>query len=249
MTAERQRLDQALVERGLFPSRARAQGAIVAGLVTIDGRAAVKPSTSVPSDAKLDVHGDVHDYVSRGGVKLAAALAAFSIDARDRICLDLGASTGGFTQALLRAGAAKVYAVDVGRGQLHPRIAGDSRVVSLEGMHAKDLTRAVIPDAIGLLTCDVSFIGLKKALPPALLLAAPGAALIALVKPQFEVGPDRIGKGGIVRDTDEIGRRTADDLAGWLQREHGYAPLALIESPIAGGDGNREFLIGAIRKA
>jgi len=249
MTGERLRLDQVLVERGYFPSRARAQGAIAAGLVSIDGRAAVKPSTPVALDATLVVEGDVHDFVSRGGLKLVAALDAFGIAAEGRVCLDLGASTGGFTEVLLRAGAAKVYAVDVGAGQLHPRIRTDQRVVCLEGTHAKDLTTALVSDAVEILTCDVSFISLKKALPPAIALTAPGAALVALVKPQFEVGPDGIGKGGIVRDADTIGRQLAVNIGEWLKSDYGARLIGLIESPITGGDGNREFLIGAVLPA
>lgn len=249
MTGERLRLDQVLVERGYFPSRARAQGAIAAGLVSIDGRAAVKPSTPVALDATLVVEGDVHDFVSRGGLKLVAALDAFGIAVERRVCLDLGASTGGFTEALLRAGAAKVYAVDVGARQLHPRIRTDQRVVCLEGTHAKDLTPALVADAIEILTCDVSFISVKKALPPAIALTAPGAALVALVKPQFEVGPDGIGKGGIVRDGDKIGRQLAVNIGEWLKSDYGARLIGLIESPISGGDGNREFLIGAVLPA
>ncbi len=249
MTARRLRLDQALVERGLFPSRARAQGAIEAGLVLVGGRAVMKSSASVDPQADVQVIGDAHDYVSRGGVKLAAALAAFSIGPAGLCCLDLGASTGGFTEVLLRASAKRVYAVDVGKGQLHPRIGADPRAVSLERTHAKDLNRKIIPDAIDLIVCDVSFIGLRKALPPALALAAPAAMLVALVKPQFEVGKGGLGKGGLVKDAETIGPRIAGEIADWLARDHGFTPLGMIESPIAGGDGNKEFLIGAIRTA
>ncbi len=249
MTAERLRLDQALVERGLFPSRARAKGAIEAGLVKVGGRAVTKSSAVIDPQADVQVDGDTHDYVSRGGMKLAAALDAFGVGPAGRICLDLGASTGGFTEVLLRAGAAKVYAVDVGHGQLHPRIAGDPRVIALERMHAKDLSRVVVPDAINLIVCDVSFISLTKALPPALALAAPPAELIALVKPQFEVGKSGLGKGGIVRGAEIAGPRVAAEIADWLAREHSFMPLGIIESPIDGGDGNKEFLIGAIRTA
>ncbi len=249
MTAGRLRLDQALVDRGFFASRARAQGAIAAGLVTIDGRAAIKPATPVAPGAQVDVDGDVHDYVSRGGVKLAAALERFAVAADGKVCLDLGASTGGFTEVLLRAGAAKVFAVDVGRGQINARIAADPRVVSLEGTHAKVLSRSLIPDLIDVIVADVSFISLRKALPPALALAAPNARLVALVKPQFEVGPEGIGKGGLVKEGETVGPRIAADIAAWLDAEHGFAALGLIESPITGGDGNREFLIGAHRPA
>jgi 23S rRNA (cytidine1920-2'-O)/16S rRNA (cytidine1409-2'-O)-methyltransferase len=248
MTAERLRLDQALVERGLFPSRARAKGAIEAGLVTVGGLPAVKSSQAIDPQAELQVLGDVHDFVSRGGLKLAAALDAFSVDPAGLVCLDLGASTGGFTEVLLRRGAAKVFAVDVGHGQLHPRIAGDARVVNLERTHAKDLSAKLVPGAIDLVVADVSFISLKKALPPALALAAPGARLIALVKPQFEVGPGGVGKGGIVKDR-SAGQRVAEDIAKWLRADQKFALIGVIESPIEGGDGNREFLLGATRTA
>lgn len=249
MAGERLRLDQALVERGLFPSRARAKGAIEAGFVTVSGKAVTKSSAAVDPQAELQVLGDVHDFVSRGGVKLAAALKAFAVDPSGLVCLDLGASTGGFTEALLRAGAAKVFAVDVGHGQLHPRIAADRRVVNFERTHAKDLSRPLVPDPVQLVVADVSFISLRKALRPALALAAPGARLIALVKPQFEIGPDHIGKGGIVKGGTTAGLRIAKEIADWLEAGHQFAPLGIIESPIDGGDGNKEFLIGAIRTA
>lgn len=249
MTGARLRLDQALVERGLFPSRARAKGAIEAGLVKVGGRPVTKPSAAIDPQADLQVLGDVHDYVSRGGVKLAAALEAFEIDPNGLVCLDLGASTGGFSQALLRRGAARVYAVDVGHGQLHPRVAADPRIVNRERTHARDLDASTIPDPVDLIVCDVSFISLKKALPAALALAAPAARLIALVKPQFEAGPDGVGKGGIAKNSESAGPRIAGEIAGWMRGSHGFAPLGVIESPIEGGDGNKEFLIGAIRTA
>lgn len=248
MTKERLRLDQALVERGFFPSRARAQGAIEAGLVKIDGRVVAKSAAPVDEGVALDVAGDVHDYVSRGGIKLAAALDAFAVDPAGKNCLDLGASTGGFSEALLRRGATRIYAVDVGRGQLHPRIAADPRVSSIEATHARDLTPALIPTAVELLVADVSFISLKKALPSALALMAPLSALVALVKPQFEVGPAGVGKGGIVKNP-KVGVQIARELALWLHDDYGFKPLGVIDSPIEGGDGNREFLIGAVRQA
>lgn len=240
----KERLDQLLVDRGLFPSRARAQGAIKAGLVRVEGAVVSKASTMAAHDASIEVAGDVHDYVSRGALKLEKALDDFGIDARGKTCLDLGASTGGFTEVLLRRGAAKVYAVDVGTGQLHRKIAGDPRVVSLEKTHAKDLSLALIPDAIDIIVCDVSFISLKKALPAAMALAAQDAQLIALIKPQFELGPEKIGKGGIVKVSgEELGQLTRA-ISAWLS-EQGWRPIGVIESPIAGGDGNKEFLIGA----
>lgn len=241
------RLDHYLVEQALFPSRARAQGAIKAGLVMVDGAAATKPSMTVSTASKIVVAGDVHDYVSRGALKLECALRSFEIEPAGKICLDLGASTGGFTEVLLRAGAAKVYAVDVGTGQLHPRLLENPRVVNLERTHAKDLSPALIPDPIELIVCDVSFISLKKALPPALRLATPDARLIALVKPQFEAGPSRLGKRGIVKPG--IGEGIAADILSFLNAQPGWKSLGCRESPISGGDGNKEFLIGARRSA
>jgi len=236
------RLDRYLVDKKLFPSRARAQAAITAGLVRIDGEIATKTSQNVPKGAQVDSDGDVHPYVSRGGIKLEAALRAMEIDPAGKVCLDLGASTGGFTDVLLRRGAVKVYAVDVGSGQLHEKIANDPRVANLEQTHAKDLTRALVPDPINVIVCDVSFISLKKALPQALALAAKGARLAALVKPQFEVGPAGIGKGGLVKEG--LAEPAAKDIAQWIEGE-GWIMIGLIDSPILGGDGNREFLLGA----
>lgn len=244
----KERIDQVLVERGAFPSRARAQGAIRAGLVRVNGAVIDKPSAAVASDAPIEIAGDLHDYVSRGALKLEKALRTFEVDPKGKICLDLGASTGGFTEVLLRAGAAKVYAVDVGTGQLHPAIASDPRVVNLERTHAKDLSRALIPDPVGLIVCDVSFISLKKALPAALSLAAPGAHLVALIKPQFELGREKIGKGGVAKASEEDIARLTAGIGAWLS-DAGWRPVGVIESPIAGGDGNKEFLIGAIRSS
>ncbi len=236
-----------LIERGHFPSRARAQAAIKAGLVTVDGIITAKPSQTVAPDSKIGVDGDVHPYVSRGGVKLEAALKSFEIDPAGKICLDLGASTGGFTEVLLRRGAAKVYAVDVGSGQLHPKISSDRRVMNLEKTHAKDLSPELIPENPDLIVCDVSFISLKKALPFAMALAAPNAHLAALIKPQFEVGRSGIGKGGIVKEGHENSYGVAEDIATWIDGQPGWRSAGYMESPIKGGDGNQEFLIGAIR--
>lgn len=240
------RLDQHLVEQGLIESRARAQAAIRAGRVRVDGEIARKPAQPVRPDSAVTVDRDIYyGLVSRGGVKLEAALEAMEIDPAGTICLDLGASTGGFTDVLLRRGAAKVYAVDVGTGQLHEKIGADPRVINLERTHAKDLGRALVHDPIGLIVCDVSFISLKKALPPALDLAAPGARLIALIKPQFEVGREGIGKGGIVREG--LAEPAARDIERWLDRRPGWTTTHLMESPIRGGDGNREFLLGGVK--
>ncbi|MEO0400228.1 MAG: TlyA family RNA methyltransferase [Pseudomonadota bacterium] len=236
-------MDARLVETGAFPSRARAQAAVRAGLVRVDGAVVAKPSLSVATDAAIQVDGDVHPYVSRGGVKLAAALDAFEIDPKGLVALDLGASTGGFTDVLLRRNAAKVFAVDVGTDQIHVAIKSDRRVVNLEKTHAKDLSPALIADPIDLIVCDVSFISLRNALPPALALAAPGARLAVLVKPQFEVGPTGLGKGGLVKPG--LAAPAADAIRQWLARECGWRVIDLIESPIEGGDGNAEFLLGA----
>lgn len=242
------RLDQLLVDRGAFPSRARAQGAIRAGLVRVGGAVIDKPSANVAADCAIEIAGDVHDYVSRGALKLERALKAFEIDPAEKTCLDLGASTGGFTEVLLRGGAAKIYAVDVGTGQLHSKIIADPCVVNLEKTHAKDLTAALIADPIDVIVCDVSFISLKKALPFAMALAAPAAQLIALIKPQFELGPERIGKGGIVKADDAALAALTVEVSTWLAAK-GWAPVGVIESPIEGGDGNKEFLIGAIKSS
>lgn len=241
------RLDVYLVETGAFKSRARARGAVKAGLVRVDGAISLKPSQTIRPGAVVDVDGDVHPYVSRGGLKLEAALRHFDIDARDRICLDLGASTGGFCDVLLRAGARRIYAVDVGLGQLDAVIANDARIVNLEKTHARDLSPVLVPEPIGLLVCDVSFISLKKALPPALALCGPGARLAALVKPQFEAGRAQIGKGGLVKPGRHNAEGIAEALCDWLDGQPGWNALGYVESPVAGGDGNREFLMAGAR--
>jgi 23S rRNA (cytidine1920-2'-O)/16S rRNA (cytidine1409-2'-O)-methyltransferase len=230
-----------LVERGFFESRARAQEAIAAGLVLANGKPVRKASDPVADDAAIVAEAP-HPYVSRGGVKLAAALDAFAIDPRDLTCLDVGSSTGGFTEVLLRRGARHVTAVDVGRGQLHARIADDPRVTSLEGTDARALTRDLVPAPVELLVCDVSFISLKLVLPAVMGLLAKRACLAILVKPQFEAGRDRVRKG-IVRDA-AIHQAVCDDLAAFVE-SLGFTILGIAPSPIAGGDGNREFLLGA----
>ncbi len=241
------RLDLHLVDTGVYDSRARAQAAIEAGLVRVNDAVAKKPSQKISEGDVVKADGEAHPFVSRGGVKLAAALKEMEVDAAGKICLDLGASTGGFADALLRAGAVKVYAVDVGHGQLHERLRADPRVVNLEKTHAKDLTRALVSDPIDIIVCDVSFISLKKALPPALALSGPAARLLALIKPQFEVGRDQIGKGGIVKPGHANSTGVAEDINAWLDAQPGWKSTGWTESPIAGGDGNREFLIGGVR--
>jgi len=245
-TSSRKRIDIVMVERGLAPTRARARDAIERGLVTVDGRPVTKAGQAVAADAQVSVAGDADPYVSRGGLKLAHALDRFAIDPRGLMALDLGASTGGFTDVLLRRGAAGVIAVDVGHGQLHDSLRRDPRVTVFEKLNARDLTAGHVRVAPELVVADMSFIGLRIALPAALDLAAPGARLIALIKPPFEVGRDRVGKGGVVRDPalhDEVCR----EIAAWLT-ERGWRVLGIEPSPVEGPDGNREFLIGAARE-
>ncbi|MCK6449605.1 MAG: TlyA family RNA methyltransferase [Alphaproteobacteria bacterium] len=244
----KRRLDHLLVERGLADSRSRAQAVIMAGLVTVGGKRADKAGALVAADAAIAVKGKEHPYVSRGGLKLAAALDRFAIDPKGLVCLDIGASTGGFTDVLLRRGATRVYAVDVGHGQLAWSLRGDPRVVVLERTNARRLTRDQVPEAPGLIVCDASFIGLETVLPASLALAAPGAVVIALIKPQFEVGPGKVGKGGIVRDP-ELHRQVCDRISAWLGAQPGWSVLGVAPSPIEGADGNREFLIAARRAA
>ena len=239
------RLDVFLVENGYFDSRARAQAAIRAGRIRVDGVVAEKPSAPVSRDSAVIADRPDHEYVSRGGIKLAAALEKFQIDPRDRVCLDLGASTGGFTEVLLRRDARKVFAVDVGVGQLHPTLRDDPRVINLEKTHAKSLTRDLVPEAIDIIVVDVSFISLKKVLAFAWRLAGAEASLAALVKPQFEVGPENIGKGGLVKPGRKNAEGVVEAIGDWLESEGRWRVNGWIESPITGGDGNREFLLGA----
>ena len=239
----RKRADVLLVERGFFTSRARAQEAIAAGLVSVNGTPLRKASEVVPDNAEIAAE-QPHPYVSRGGVKLAAALDRFGLDPQGCVCLDVGSSTGGFTEVLLLRGAAHVYAVDVGHGQLHPKVAGERRVTSLEGTDARSLSPALVPQPVDLLVSDVSFISLKLVLPPAIAFLKPHAALAVLVKPQFEAGRDHVKKG-IVRD-EAVHRAVCEDMTAFVA-SLGFTPLGLAPSPIEGGDGNREFLLGARR--
>ena len=243
----KQRADRLLVARGLAESRTRAQALIAAGLVLCDGRPLVKASQDLEEKAELIVTGRDHPWVSRGGVKLAAALDAFGLNPSDRVCLDLGASTGGFVDVLLSRGAAKVYAVDVGRGQLAAGLSADPRVVSLEQTDARSLTGSLVIEPIELLSADLSFISLTLALPAALDLVAPGGRLIALVKPQFEAGPAAVGKGGILRDP-AVRLAAVAKVRNWLDAQVGWTVEDVIDSPIAGGDGNREALLSARRE-
>jgi 23S rRNA (cytidine1920-2'-O)/16S rRNA (cytidine1409-2'-O)-methyltransferase len=232
----RMRADVLLVARGLAESRAKARAAIEAGGVTANGARVEKPSDLLEENAALEMTPP-HPWVSRGGVKLAHALDVFGVDPAGRMCLDVGASTGGFTQVLLSRGAARVYAVDVGHGQLHASLQGDARVVSLERTDARTLTRDQIPEAPTLIVCDVSFIGAAKALATPLALAAEHADLVVLIKPQFEAGP---GKGGV---TERDARATAVKAIGALDGAAGFRVVAQTDSPIRGGDGNLEILV------
>jgi 23S rRNA (cytidine1920-2'-O)/16S rRNA (cytidine1409-2'-O)-methyltransferase len=238
------RADQLLVERGLADSRTRAQALIMAGQVYSGTRRIDKPGLSLAVDAPLAVKGQDHPWVSRGGLKLAHALDHFALDPSARVCLDIGASTGGFTDVLLARGAARVYAVDVGHGQLAWKLRQDARVIVLEKTNARYLSRDDVPEPVSLITCDTSFIGLRTVLPAPLALAAPGARLVALIKPQFEVGKARVERGGVVRDP-ALHREICDEIGAWLAERPGWRVRGLTESPIQGPEGNREFLISA----
>ena len=239
------RIDQLLVARGLFDTRARARAAIEAGRVTVDGRTVSKPSENVAEDAVIEAEA-AHRWVGRGALKLDHALSLWPIDVAGRIALDVGASTGGFTEVCLDRGAAGVFAVDVGFGQMHPKVADDSRVVNLERTDARDLTPELIPQPPSLIVCDASFISLSKVLPAALALAAPDADLVTLVKPQFEAdGPKAVGKKGVVKDP-EAHAAAVQRVRDWLEGQ-GWAVQATADSPITGGDGNVEFLLWARR--
>ena len=241
------RVDQLLVERGLAESRTRAQALILAGRVFTGDRRVAKAGDALPPEAPIEVRGQDHPWVSRGGVKLAFALACFGLSPRDRVCLDVGASTGGFTDVLLHEGARRVHAVDVGHGQLAWSLRQDSRVIVHERVNARYLTAAMIGEPVEALVCDASFIGLATILPAPLALCAHGAWAIALIKPQFEAGPGSVGKGGIVRDP-EVHRAVCARVRAWWAALDGWEVLNLAESPITGPDGNREFLISARRR-
>jgi 23S rRNA (cytidine1920-2'-O)/16S rRNA (cytidine1409-2'-O)-methyltransferase len=238
-----QRADLALVQRGFFASRAKAQEAIAAGRVKIDGRVLSRAAEPVAPGAAIEAE-PLYPWVSRGGVKLAAALDTFGFDPKNCVCLDLGASTGGFTHVLLTRGAAKVYAVDVGHGQLHETLRDDPRIVSHESLDARRLQPSDFPMPPNFITCDLSFISLKLVLPSIFGIVARPARLICLIKPQFEVGPAHVVKG-IVKDEAQQ-QRACDDVEDLIRRA-GWQIAGLMPSPISGGDGNREFLLGAIR--
>lgn len=238
----KQRLDQHLVDIGHFPSRARARDAILRGTVRVEGAVVSKPAQKVAGIARIDVDDPAAGYVSRAALKLLEGLSAFGISPKGRTCLDIGASTGGFTQVLLEKGAAKVHAIDVGHDQLHYSLRSDPKVIAQDGLNARDLTPKHLDlDRPDLLVSDVSFISLKLALPPALDLAAAGAEGVFLVKPQFEAGRDNIGKGGLVDSG--IAEETAEGLKIWLDTMPGWRAGSLVPSPVKGGDGNAEWLL------
>ena len=246
--AARPRADQRLVDLGLADSRSRAQALILAGKVFSGTRRVEKAGQPVAEDAALEVRGQDHPWVSRGGLKLDHALSEFSLSPDGKICLDIGASTGGFTDVLLAHGAARVHAVDVGHGQLAWKLRSDPRVVVYEKTNARHLTQAIIPDPIEALVCDASFIGLGTLLPNPLALCVPGAWAIALIKPQFEAGPGQVGNKGVVRDP-AVHQEVCERVQRWWSTLAGWTVLGISESPITGPEGNHEFLIGARRIA
>ena len=244
---DRIRLDELLVARGLYATRSRARDAIERGAVTVDGAILAKPGQAVPTSSEIGVDDPAARYVSRAALKLIAGLDHFGLDPTGSEALDIGASTGGFTQVLLERGASHVTAIDVGHGQLDRSLRDDPSVTVIEGLNVRDLSASDLggasPDFV---VCDVSFISLTLALPPALILVAPGAKCVFLVKPQFEAGREAIGKGGILRDPAE-GPRIAEKLRAWLDAQPGWRALGVCPSPVAGGDGNREFLLAGIK--
>lgn len=231
----RRRLDQLLVDRGLMPSRARARDAIE-----------TRPAAMVAAGAVVAIDDPAARYVSRAALKLVHALDRFAIDVDGRECLDIGSSTGGFTQVLLERGARRVTAIDVGHGQLAGSVRNDPRVVALEGLNARMLAPDDLPDSPEIIVCDVSFISLTLALPPALTVAVPGARLVALIKPQFEAGREALDGRGVVRDP-AVHQAVIDRIAGWIAESCGWQLLGMEASPITGGDGNREFLLAAVK--
>jgi len=242
----KQRADLLLVALGLAESRAKAQALILAGKVFTDAKRVEKAGDLLPEGVPIEVRGQDHPWVSRGGLKLAHALTHFGLNPEGRICIDLGASTGGFTDVLLQHAAARVYAVDVGHGQLAWKLRQDPRVQVLEKTNARYLDASMIPEPIGALVCDASFIGLRTILPAPLTLCAPGAFAVALIKPQFEAGPGQVGKGGVVRDP-ALHHSICAMINDWWAGLAGWQVLGITESPITGPEGNKEFLIAARR--
>jgi 23S rRNA (cytidine1920-2'-O)/16S rRNA (cytidine1409-2'-O)-methyltransferase len=246
MKANKLRLDRILVARGLSESRERAQAMILAGQVLVNGQKQDKAGALVPEDAEIRILGETLPYVSRGGLKLEAALKEFHVPVQGKTALDVGASTGGFTDCLLQHGAQKVYAVDVGYGQMAWKLRQDPRVVVIERVNIREMARAVVPEPVDLAVIDVSFISLEKVIPPVQMFLKPDAAIIALIKPQFEVGREHVGKGGIVRD--EAARTAAVKRVDDFIRGLGFDVQGVIPSPITGQDGNVEYLICAHKR-
>ena len=243
--AGKKRIDQVLVERGLAPSRARAQALVMAGLVFVGEKRVDKPGQPVAEDAAIEVRGRDHPWVGRGGVKLAHAIEAFALDPKGAVAMDIGSSTGGFTQVLLEHGASQVFAVDVGTNQLAWKLRTDPRVTVLEQTNARELTAQQIDRPCDWVVCDASFIGLAKVLEVPLRLASPRCRLVALIKPQFEVRKGEVGKGGIIRDP-ALHQRVCDEVRAWLE-DSGWRIDGIIPSPITGSEGNVEFLVSACR--
>ena len=243
MKARRERVDVLLVERGLAPSRAKAQALVLAGQVVVADQRVDKPGALVSVDAELRLKGEVLPYVSRGGLKLKGALEHFKLRVAGEVCADIGASTGGFTDCLLQEGAVKVYAIDVGRAQLHEKLRQDARVISREQVNARALADGDLPEPVGVVVIDVSFISLRLVLPSVLPRLRPGGLLVALVKPQFEVGRERVGKGGVVRDA----AARAEAISGIREfvAAAGLEVLGLVDSPVPGPAGNVEALLAA----
>jgi len=235
-----------MVDRGLAESRTRAQALILAGKLFSGEQRIGKAGDLLAEDVALELRGQDHPWVSRGGLKLDHALREFGLDPTGRVCLDLGASTGGFTDVLLSHGAVRVYAIDVGHGQLAWKLRTDPRVVVHEKCNARYLTAEIIPEPLGVVVCDASFIGLSTVLPASLALCASGAWAVALIKPQFEAGPDQVGKRGVVRDP-AVHEAVCERVRTWWSNLPGWTVLGIAESPITGPEGNREFLIGAVK--
>lgn len=240
------RLDKYLTDKGYAASRERARSLIEAGKVQVNGHVITTPSFPMSDTFVLKMLGEDHPWVSRGGLKLDYALTAFKISAANRVVLDVGASTGGFTEVLLKRNAKHVYCVDTGTGQLHERIRGDERVTNWEQFDARSLEAEQFDEMYDLIVCDVSFISLMKALPAAMDLAPKGTDLLALIKPQFEVGPENVGKGGIV-SSPELHKKACSDIETWLLEEKKWTIRGFSPSPIEGTDGNREFFVHAVK--
>lgn len=243
----RERLDEALVARGHYPTRSRARDAVKRGTVKVDGIIATKPAQPIAPDAILAIADEARSYVARSALKLKHALDHFKLSPKGLDCLDIGASTGGFSEVLLERGAVHVTAIDVGHDQFAAPLRADPRVTLWEGLNARDLTCGHVKAPLRFIVCDVSFISLKLALPPALALAEPGARLVALIKPQFEAGREAVGKDGIVK-SETLRQRICDDIASWLEGQ-GWVRIGLTPSPLQGGSGNTEYLIAAEKTA